>query len=428
MNRNRIRLVFLMALIFSLPVSAFAAKVQSTDSAVDVSGQPLSPAVDSSTGSAATPVRAQTDTVTAVSRQITPSTYVTIDPRIELIAVVALLSGYGDRTGLINTDKTSYLADVEAYFARFKEHQAVRLFTEIGTANELGFDHDAPPAMMLHLSPPPQLDVVAPFDDAPADIQMIVRRAGGRERLYALIDALRTFARDSDFGAFYKAHNEAYSKMIDRYVESLGNCDYAGALEQYHGRRFHSCTTIPAPLFRRGSYGTCITRPDGSMDVYCISEAMLPIRNGLPSFGSGEIVRYLCWHEWGHLFVNAVLTEHQAELAKYYSLFEPVTDGMRDQDYDMGVIVLLESVDRAVHVRLTTREIGPQEGEAQLELEVERGFFLVPALCKRLEEYEENRDKYPTFESFFPRLLSVFEEAAAKRAEPDISSTAAEHK
>ena len=46
--------------------------------------------------------------------------------------------------------------------------------------------------------------------------------------------------------------------------------------------------------------------------------------------------------------------------------------------------------------------------------EVENGFVWTEELGELLREFESNRDKYPTFESFFPEVVTLLNEYANK--------------
>src|SRR5262245_47116788 len=56
---------------------------------------------------------------------------VVVDPRIELLAVIQYLSGYGDWTRLITRYDLPYKNDVAERFARFKDHPAVSMFDDL---------------------------------------------------------------------------------------------------------------------------------------------------------------------------------------------------------------------------------------------------------------------------------------------------------
>jgi hypothetical protein len=131
----------------------------------------------------------------------TSSIKVVIDPRLELLAVVQHLSGYGDRYGLITSFDFPYKKEVAAYFSQYKDQAAVKLFAEMSKA---GFSYDAPPNAMLYLSNPPELALHMPFSD------YLKERAGGGERLEKFVQALRDFARQSKFIEFFKIHESLY--------------------------------------------------------------------------------------------------------------------------------------------------------------------------------------------------------------------------
>lgn len=62
-----------------------------------------------------------------------------------------------------------------------------------------GFAFDDVPRAMLSLSRPPALARRRPLPDE------VVESAGGRDTLGRFLEALRSFARETDFRAFYRA-------------------------------------------------------------------------------------------------------------------------------------------------------------------------------------------------------------------------------
>jgi len=81
---------------------------------------------------------------------------------------------------------------------------------------------------------------------------------------------------------------------------------------------------------------------------------------------------------------------------------------MRSQAYATWEICVNEHIVRAVTTRLAYLYLGQNAGDAALANEKGRGFYYIEALCESLEDYESNRDTYPTFESFYPQLIKVF--------------------
>lgn len=328
---------------------------------------------------------------------------VAVDPRLELLAVVQLLSGYGERLGLITRFEFPYKRDVIEYFSAYKNHRAVQLFTEMSKG---GFSFDAPPAGMLYLSDPPDLNTQLAFTD------YLNRRAGGQKRLNQFVTSLRDFARKTQFMTFFKSHQETYRQIVANARAKMEGIDYVGTLESYYGTKHHSYNIILVPLFV-GGFGHRVDRPDGTCDIYNICGPM-NIENDLPVFGTAESFRDLAWHEFGHSFVVPTMDKLRSSIAKYSSLYEPIADRMKKQAYPSWEICVNEHLVRAVTTRLAYREMGREAGEKALLYEKTKGFFYVEALCERLEQYETARDRYRTFADFSGELIAVFKELSEK--------------
>jgi hypothetical protein len=351
------------------------------------------------------PTNGDTDVKPGVTKAL-HSINVVVDPRIELLAVVQYLSGYGERfVGLITMP---YRRDVMEYFAPFKEHPAVKLFAEMRADN---FSFDAPPTAMLHLSKPPDLSLESPFTD------YLKTRAGGEERLEEFVKSLRDFARETQFMAFFEAHKGTFLQTVFETHEKLKDIDYIGTLENYYGMKQHSYNIILAPLFGDGAFGPRIERIDGAYDIYNICGPS-GTENGFPNFGNLAII----WHEFSHSFVNPTTDKFREQVAQYESLYEPISESMKRQAYPDWLICVNEHIVRAVTTRIAYREFGKEAGEEALQYEKSRSFFYVEALCKRLEQYENQRDKYPTFVDFYPELINVFKELSEKELGDDFYS------
>ena len=361
---------------------------------------------------------------------------ITVDPRIELLAVVQFLSGYGERTGLISRYDFPYKADVSEYFSSYKNHPAVKLFTEMSLS---GFSFDAPPEAMLHLSDPLELTLQVPFT------RNLKHRAGGQERLEKFIQELRDFARKTNFTSFFESHKGTYSKLVSDTYGKMQGVDFISTLENYYGMKQLSYNIILAPLFHPGGFGPRIDPERGSSPVlnffkslqylifnkwsgkiYEIYNICGPtgVENGIPSFGTQEGFRQLAWHEFGHSFVNPLSEslKNRIKISEYSSLFMPIREKMEKEGYSNWETCVNEHIVRAVTARLTFLQFGKQAGEDELRDQKSNGFVYIEPLCKELEEYEVQRDKYPAFADFFPELLSVFGEISKKGEDKELYS------
>jgi hypothetical protein len=361
---------------------------------------------------------------------------ITVDPRIELLAVVQFLSGYGERTGLITRYDFPYKSDISEYFSAYKNHPAVKLFEEMSVS---GFSFDAPPDAMLHLSNPPELTLQLPFT------RYLKRRAGREEKLEKFIQELRDFAGKSDFMSFFEAHRGTYSKIISDTQSKMAGVDFIATLENYYGMKQLSYDIILAPLFHPGGFGPRIDPEGGSSPVlnffkslrylifnkwsaksYEIYNICGPsgVENGIPGFGTQEGFRQLAWHEFGHSFVNPLSEslKNRVKISEYSSLFAPIRDKMEKEGYSNWETCVNEHIVRAVTARLTFIHFGNQAGEDELRDQKSRGFVYIEPLCQKLEEFENRRDKYPALSDFFPELLKVFGEISKKGENKELYS------
>jgi hypothetical protein len=301
---------------------------------------------------------------------------ISADPRLELLAVVQVLSDYNQRTNLITREAFDYKQSIQAEFAPYRSHRAVKIFNRM---SQKGFSFDAPPAVMLYLTAPPELEVHTPFTD------YLLERAGGEKRLGEFIAALREFAVETDFMSFY-ANNQPFYEQISANVSGLlAGTDDLQALEAYYGMQEHSYNIVLVPLFHAGGFGPSVARPDGKSDVYSIGGPHGVDEQGLPAFGSQEGFRYLIWHEFAHSFVNPQTALHLDEVNAYAQLLKPIQDEMKKQAYGDWQTVVNEHIVRAITTRLSYLLVGQEAGDTALADETERSFIYLPALLEQLE-------------------------------------------
>jgi hypothetical protein len=178
--------------------------------------------------------------------------------------------------------------------------------------------------------------------------------------------------------------------------------------EEFFGAPPGATFTISPGLLNGGScYAARCVQPDGQKKLYCIMGIWITDSEGLPQFGSAMVQTAV--HEFGHSFANPVIDRHYPELrAAGEALFGPVAATMRSQAYADGRTLLFESLVRACEVRYALRYNGTAAGSGLMVYQKRRGFLWTKELSDVLGEYEAHRDKFPTLESFAPRLVAFF--------------------
>lgn len=336
---------------------------------------------------------------------------VKVDPRIELLSVVMYLSDYTGFNGaqVLTRYDFPYKRETIKYFSKYRNHPAVKLFDKMSAE---GFWYGQPPEAILSCSNPPELKQVNPVSS------FIVERAGGQERLNLFIRLLADFARDTDFMTFFHAHESKYDAILTDYRSVMGSHHYICDLEDFYGYPQHSYSIIVAPFFHPGGFGPRIACGKGRYDIYNLSGPW-GYSNGRFNFGDQDKFRGIIWHEFSHSYINYLTEQYISRLSPAVDALNP---GMKEKIVSSGQTAfdvyasewVSEHIVRAVTVYFAYNVLGEKAGDDALEREIKAGYPYVGRLLSKLNEYASAREKYPTFPEFFPELVTVFEQLAAK--------------
>ena len=320
-----------------------------------------------------------------------------IDPRIELLAVIQSLTSWPEM-GLFTTLNFTYYEDVKSYFAPYKNHAAVKWFND----NLMrGWIYNAPPMAMLFLSSPPEMKTIIPFSD------YLLKRGGGEENLNKMVDLMNRFAKDSRFMRFWNEHQHFYKEFIEKIERLIPFDEYAQLMMDFYGEEKAHFVFIPVPLFHSGGYGVQIEYEGGKIPYFFGGPHKL--EDGFPVYDAAEL-RILVFHEFGHSFVNPVVYEHASQLNRYEDFYQYMKKEMSRQGYGSWLSVCHEHLVRTGDSFLLERAGFPEERKKNFQADLDSGFVLLPFLREKMELYVNNRDKYPSFRSFFPEIIKVFQE------------------
>lgn len=318
-----------------------------------------------------------------------------VDPRIELLAVVQHFTTWAS---LRHTKfDIGYKHDIDNYFSNFSNHAAVQKSQALTNG---GFNYDAPVAFVLYHSNPPEFIQTTPYSN------YLIARAGSESVLKDFADKLRTFVKDTDFMKFYNSKKKFYNHIQNDMIRTIGDTNYTKLLEDYYGEKKHSYNILQAPLFHTGGYGSQIENQEGS-DIYNIAGPMA-YSNGSLSFGDKNYLLYILLHEFSHSFINPVTAKNSVEINNSRSLYEPIRIQMQQQAYTQWVTCVNEHLVRTAVARLMLKLRGLTYKNTVINYEVGNGFIYIPKLDSLFEEYENDRTKYPNFESFYPKIIELF--------------------
>lgn len=337
----------------------------------------------------------------ASERTIAPQ----VDPRVELLSIVFRLAGNPEYN--MSPLKT-YTADIDAYFSPYKEHPAVGLARKL--ANERGVGFDAVMALAVHLSPPPALKPLVAFTDEVPDSRF------GKDNASLLAKRLADFYRDTHFERFFAAHRSLYHLAAERFQVVLSDLDLNWYKSFFGDVRLGQYHLILGMNNGSGSYGPRVVWPDGHEDFFSIIGAGGTDDSGTPVYSADYIG--LIIHEFSHSFVNPTFAEHKTEFASGQQVYDHVADKMRGQAIGSSDTMVIESLVRAAVIEyLESRGHESREVRYRLREEQQIGFVWMDELVDLLHQYNSQRSRYPTFDSFMPTVAQFYRSLAPRITE-----------
>jgi hypothetical protein len=334
----------------------------------------------------------------------TPQLRVAVDPRVELLSLLFRLAGNRE----YNQGKVeSYNADVDKQFDAQRDHAAVKLARQLRETRGVSFD--ACMSLAVHLNNADELQLAVPLKPWPDGLDT----RWTAESVNNFLAVARQFVKDSSFREFLQQHRPLYTHTTSR-LEALLKEGHLDWFHTYFGERPQAVFIVTPGLLNGGCcYGPRCRDAVGQEKSYCILGVWQTNRDGLQEFTRemlGTVV-----HEFCHSYANAVVDRHRVELAAAgEKLFRHVAGAMRSQAYGDAQVLLRESLVRACTVRYQRQYDGADAARKEIDYHKSRSFLWTEELSHLLAEYEAQRDRYPTLESFAPRLVAFFNEYAEK--------------
>lgn len=256
---------------------------------------------------------------------------VSLDPRIELVAIICYLSGYEEYS---KSQIVSYKSDVDTYFKPFRNHEALAYMKEIREKYQTG--HNKPMNFAVYLTD--SLTPSVPFDKLPGGFNPQWKE----DTYYHLSALVKQFAQDTNFSKFFQSLNTKYAqdiRDIEKEVNSSINFDwftsFFGELPQHSNFRVIICLNNG-----NCSYGLSTLIGD-TQTIYSINGALL--NSEKISIDPFNIIHELC-----HSFCNPIIDEFHSKLEATGKLVrEDYLTRKHDKAYGSWESIFYETLVRA---------------------------------------------------------------------------------
>ncbi|MCC5910883.1 MAG: DUF4932 domain-containing protein [Clostridiaceae bacterium] len=292
-------------------------------------------------------------------------------------------------TGFTNyPSNTVFIDRAVEDFSDFNDHA---LMSTLLPMVKRGFVFDAIPSSIYHF------DEDFRFRDDIEINEFTMSRAGGKKQLETFMVQLKSFRMDSDFDAYFRSNKDLYMELMKRGHDSVSRHNVDEVMENFYGKPIEMATVTVTPFSQNG-YGCSIEHKDGTLE-------MIPTQN---IYDDEELFLNVLIHEFSHSFVNPLTSEHMDIVNTTKSLFEPVKEVMSRQAYGSWETAINEHIVRANTALMLRSILGETAYENDLALNRDRGFIYIDEVIGSISYYLDNRDRYPTFDDYYPELMQVF--------------------
>ena len=329
-----------------------------------------------------------------------------VDPRVELFSIIFRLAGNPEYN--MKLDK-NYAADIGDYFNKYKDHAAVKFAYKLSQEKNMGFSK----VMFLAIALEYKNNRFSLIKTSENNL------AGKWEKSDALkfIGLVNNFYRQSAFEIFFNAHQKNYQQATNRFDNSVSEFDQNWYLN-YYGEYNINYHVILGLGNGGANYGPSV-KPTGQKKlIYAIMGSWKFDNEGKPTFPKEVYLPYLV-HEFNHSFIDHLLDDTSLEQQLKPSgetLLEAQKAAMKLEGYEDWHSVINESLVRASVVRyMIDHQQDDKLTQAEITLQMGKGFLWTKDLVSLLGEYESFRNTYPTFKSFYPRITAFFKTTADKK-------------
>ena len=335
---------------------------------------------------------------------------VKFDERIELMSIICHLAGYPEYNMRLGGE---YINEIDNYFSDYKNHQAVLMMDSLRRKN--GVAYDSPMAFAINLQKNDDRFIIV------NDTIIPERRWQGVD-LKKATDIINDFYKESDFSNFIELHKPFYEDICNLFDENVNSKFNQDWYYRFYGMPALDDFEIVIGFTNGGSsYGPSVNKTKDSRELYAIIGYALN-NNGESYFESDpDIYLNNLVHEFNHSFVNPLAKnpKYKAEIEKAGNELLTLTKkAMSKGAYSNGQTIINESLVRAaVILYLIDNNIGEKEIRKSIIEEMSSGFYWMPEMVKCLQYYKNNRDTFPTFESYYPIIIEFFKNFSNNRTE-----------
>jgi uncharacterized protein (UPF0262 family) len=322
---------------------------------------------------------------TATEKVVSDTITLKVDPKIESTYLIAhMLSEETGYEVYSDEDEYEYVSNQVERFKAYKDHE---VFSILENMISNGFAYDAISGVLHYYD-----DNLELREDIIID-ENIMRRAGGQAQVEEYLRALYDFRNVSRYDDYFLENEEYYETLLNRAKEHIENSNMAEVYLDYYGESLGPLVVVVTPVTPMG-YGNRIELEN--------EKILMPTLR--VSSDEEKYISFLL-HEISHSYVNPETEKRLEKVNTMEELYEPIESAMRKQSYPTWEISLNEHIVRANVIMMIEEIYGTPARENRMAYEMERDFIYLNTVLESLEDYTNNREKYPIFHMYYDSIL-----------------------
>jgi len=319
-----------------------------------------------------------------------------VDERTELLSIVFRLAEAEEYSG---NGFPVYIDKVNEYFTNYKGHKIVSFSQEM--RNKYGVAYDAVMNMAVHLKV--ENGKISLIEDI---VSQKIDDRWRADSISRFLELLNDFYKETNFHNFFEQQKEIREVAEQNFQNITEKVDFEW-FEKFFGEQPNENFNLIISLSNSGHYGVSVEFPNKKREVFSIISIDETDSLGMPIFEDWTVETII--HEFCHSFCNTLIDKNFNSLQrKGEKFFKLQRMQMKYMAYGSAKIMLYETLVRACVIKYGESH-GKNEKNIMQQIRLQRnaGFMWIENLFLELKKYDNNRDKYPTLNSFMPEIVKL---------------------
>lgn len=315
-----------------------------------------------------------------------------VDECFELTSIVFRLAGASEYS---KSDIPYYANDIDAYFAPYKKHKLIDFAKEIRNKYGVSYNAIASAAASLKID---KGKIILNSDIDISKVKEIIDYRWTPETFKTFLSYLNDFYKKSKFKDFYSKHADLYRIAEQRLDERLTLID-VGWFESTFGKKLDNLIVVASLTNGSSNYAFSIPGKKGIV-IGSASDG-----EGMPFFSKNKTLTIL--HEFLHHYTNPLIYNYWGQIdSAAQTIYPHVEDAMKKNAYKSAKTMMVEWFDNLLVILYNLEHPIVADLNILIRNDQNKGFIWMERSIDFMPHFLENRDKYPTLDSFMPQVVN----------------------